>query len=81
MERETDSLDEVNAFRSGYRFGELHGRPCIETAEHELRLLTERPVDSRTVLAFCRGAEDGFNRDPTRYLLSFATYHRSEDVA
>lgn len=63
------SCDERNAFRAGYRHGQL---VSPREAEQFMRTLPNPiPVNSMTVVCFCEGAEDGANKDDWRYNLSW----------
>jgi hypothetical protein len=65
-------LDEINAFRAGYRHGKDLGIVSPRQAEEALRALpTSIPICSATVNCFANGAEDGAAEDSFRYLLSF----------
>jgi hypothetical protein len=66
-----DALDEINAFRAGYRHGANVGRVSPREAESEMRRFG-MPINSSAVECFCNGAEDGARGDTFRYVLSFA---------
>ena len=66
-----DALDELNAFRAGFRHGTDLGIVSASEAETLLRGFG-RPTSSASVACFCNGAEDGARGDRWRYLLSFA---------
>jgi hypothetical protein len=72
--RETrpDELDEINAFRAGFRFGVDHGIVSPKEAEVILRDMNPNtPISSSVLDCFCNGAEDGRKNDQFRYLLSY----------
>jgi len=73
-----DRLDELNAFRAGYRHGADRGAVSPREADEILRNLpTTIPVTGSTVDCFCNGADDGARKDSFRYLLSFRTFECS----
>ena len=66
-----DALDELNAFRAGFRHGQDVGAVSPREAETILRGLGLQ-TSSGCVDCFGNGAEDGRKGDRFRYLLSFA---------
>jgi len=70
MNTRPDALDELNAFRAGFRHGADRGIVSPREAETILRSFG-RPTSSGSVDCFCNGAEDGAKGDRFRYLLSF----------
>lgn len=67
-----DLLDEVNAFRAGYRHGRDVGEVSAREAEAILRSLpTTIPPVGNAILCFCNGSVDGARGDAFRYLRSF----------
>lgn len=68
-----DALDEIGAFRAGYRHGTNTSKQVSpKEAEEILRSLpTTIPATDRMLEAFCNGCGDGVAGDTTRYLMSF----------
>lgn len=67
-----DLLDEIGAFRAGYRHGVDYGEVSAAEADGILRKLpTTIPITSDLLTLFCNGSIDGANRDNFLYLLSF----------
>lgn len=66
-----DALDELNAFRAGFRHGQDVGDVSPREAEAILRGLGLQ-TSSGCVDCFGNGAEDGRKGDKFRYVLSFA---------
>ena len=71
-----DVLDEINAFRAGYRHGADYGIVSPKEAETVMRQLGwTTPITSELTDLFCNGVDDGARGDKFRYLLSFACRH------
>lgn len=71
-EQRPDALDEINAYRAGYRHGRDEGKCTAQTAPAILRQLpTTIPIVEVTVAMFCRGLQDGARGDAVTYLLSY----------
>jgi len=72
--RKADKLDELNAFRSGFRHGsDTNMLVSPREAEEILRSLpiSVEPSDGM-IVCFCNGADDGVKHDTFRYLLTCA---------
>lgn len=67
----SDKLDEMNAFRAGFRHGKDRGIVSAVEADALLRGFGRSP-DYNCIACFCNGAEDGARNDQFRYLLSYA---------
>jgi len=77
-----DMLDEINAFRAGWRHGYDRGIVSPREAEGILRGLPLSVTPNAAMITyFCTGAEDGAHNDQFRLLLSYALRVGTAEVA